>query len=99
MRRAASEEQQTESLWVREGDRDNKGNLLSVYYRARVQELLIPIYKKLGKNGKGLAQLSRDLLAKVKGKEQMCRQGNQGQAPWDEYRDAAWFCKDGVREA
>lgn len=54
-----------------------------------MQELLVPIHKKLGKNGKGLAQLSRDLLAKIKGKKQMCRQGNQGQAPWDEYRDAA----------
>lgn len=43
---------------------------MSVYYRARVQELSIPMHKKLGKNGKGLAWLSRDLLAKIKENKQ-----------------------------
>jgi len=29
----------------------------------------------------------------------MYRQWKQGQATWEEYRDAAQFCKDGVRKA
>lgn len=64
-----------------------------------MQELLFPTHKKLGKNGKGLACLSRNLLTKIKGKKQMCRQGNQGQVPWDKYRDVARLWRDEVREA
>lgn len=60
---------------------------MSVYYR--VQELSIPMHKKLGKNGKGLACLCRDLLPKIKERKQMSRQGKQGQAPWDKCRGAA----------
>lgn len=59
------------------------------YCRARVQELSIPMHDKLGKNSKGLAWLSRDLLAKIKRKKQMYRQRKEGQTPWDKYRDTA----------
>lgn len=63
---------------MRDRDQSNKGNLVSVCYGATLQELPIPMHKKLGRNGKGLACLSKDLLAKIKGKKQMCRQGKQG---------------------
>jgi len=29
----------------------------------------------------------------------MHRQQKQGQVFWEEYRDAAWLCRDGVRKA
>ncbi|KFQ80797.1 hypothetical protein N335_00574, partial [Phaethon lepturus] len=67
------------------------------FYRA--QELLIPRYKKSGKDGKRPAWLSEDLLGKLKGKKEMHRQWKQGQGSWDEYRDVAWLCRDVVRRA
>jgi len=43
--------------------------------------------------------MSRDLLVKLKGKKEMHRKWKQGQVSWEEYREAAWFCTDGVRKA
>ncbi|KFQ74137.1 hypothetical protein N335_02350, partial [Phaethon lepturus] len=65
----------------------------------RAQDLLIPRYRKSGKEGKRPAWLSQDLLVKLKGKKEMHRQWKQGQVSWDEYRDAAWLHRDGVRKA
>ncbi|KFW04519.1 hypothetical protein N327_07886, partial [Fulmarus glacialis] len=65
----------------------------------RAQELSIPTCKKSGKEGKRPAWLSRDLLVKLKGKKEMHRQWKQGQVSWEEYRDAARLCRDGVRKA
>jgi len=63
----------------------------------KAQELSIPRCKKPGKEGKRLAWLSRDPHVKLKGKKEMHRQWKQGQVSWEEYRDAAWLCRDGVR--
>ncbi|KFQ71317.1 hypothetical protein N335_05210, partial [Phaethon lepturus] len=65
----------------------------------RTQELSIPKWKRSGKEGKRPAWLSQDLLVKLKGKKEMHRQGKQGQVSWGEYRDTAWLCRDGDREA
>ncbi|KGL92594.1 hypothetical protein N301_15996, partial [Charadrius vociferus] len=65
----------------------------------RDQELSIPRCKKPGKEGKRPAWLSQDLLVKLKGKKEMHRQWKQGQVSWEEYRDAAQLCRDGVRKA
>ncbi|KFZ65688.1 hypothetical protein N338_12981, partial [Podiceps cristatus] len=65
----------------------------------RVQKFLIPGCKKSGKEGKRPAWLSRDLLVKPKGKKETHRQWKQGQASWEEYREAARLCRDGVRKA
>ena len=51
------------------------------------------------KEGKRPAQLSGDLLVKLKGKRELHRQWKQGQVSWEEYRDAAWLCRDEVRRA
>ncbi|PKU49447.1 nedd4-binding protein 2-like 2 [Limosa lapponica baueri] len=64
----------------------------------RTQALLIPRRKKSGKESKRLAWLSWDLLVKLKGEKEMHRQWKQGQISWEEYRDAAWLCRDGVRK-
>lgn len=40
----------------------------------RVEELLIPMYEKSGKEGRRLAWFSKDLLVKLKHKKQMHRQ-------------------------
>jgi len=44
----------------------------------KAQELSIPRCKKSGKEGRRLAWLSQDLLAKLKGKKEMHRQWKQG---------------------
>ncbi|KAK4830538.1 hypothetical protein QYF61_011676 [Mycteria americana] len=51
------------------------------------------------REGRRLAWLSRDLLVKLKGKKEKHRQWKQGQVSWEEYRDAARLCRDGVRKA
>lgn len=53
----------------------------------------------MGKEGKRLAWLSQDMLAKLKGKKEMGRQRKQGQGSWEEYRHTAQLCKGGVRKA
>lgn len=63
----------------------------------RVQELSVPGYKKSGREGKRLAWMSQDLLVKLKGKKEMCRQWKQGQVSWEEHRDTGWLCRDEVR--
>ncbi|KAK4828824.1 hypothetical protein QYF61_000881 [Mycteria americana] len=65
----------------------------------RVQDLSILKCKKSGKEGKRRACMSRDLLVKLKGKNEMHRQWKQGQVTWEEYRDTACLCRDGVRKA
>jgi len=65
----------------------------------RAQELLIPRCKKSGKEGKRQAERSQDLLVKLKDKKEMHRQWKQGQVSWEEYRDAAWLHRHGVRKA
>ncbi|KFQ80702.1 hypothetical protein N335_02418, partial [Phaethon lepturus] len=65
----------------------------------RAQELSIPRCKKSGKEDKRLAWLSQDFLVKLKGEKEMPRQWKQGQVSWEEYRDAAWLCRVGVRMA
>ena len=42
---------------------------------------------------------SQDLLVKLKSKREMHGQWKQGQVSQEEYRDAAWLCRDGVRKA
>ncbi|KAK4825160.1 hypothetical protein QYF61_024549 [Mycteria americana] len=65
----------------------------------KAQELSVPRCRKLGKEGKRPAWLSRDMLVKLKSKRELHRQWKQGQVTWEEYRDAARLCRDGVRKA
>ncbi|KFZ48645.1 hypothetical protein N338_08754, partial [Podiceps cristatus] len=65
----------------------------------REQELLIPMCKKSGREGKRLVWLRREMLVKLRRKVEWHKQRKQGQASWEEYRDAAWLCRDGVRRA
>ena len=55
--------------------------------------------KKSGKEGRRPAWLSKDLLVEPKRKKEMHRQWKQGHASWEEYRDAARVCRDGIRKA
>ncbi|KAK4811145.1 LOW QUALITY PROTEIN: hypothetical protein QYF61_019776 [Mycteria americana] len=63
------------------------------------QELSIPMCKKSGKEGRRPAWLNKDLLVKLKCKKEMHRQWKQGYASWEEYRDTAQECTDGIRKA
>lgn len=49
----------------------------------RVQVLAIPRCKKWDKKGRREAWTSKDLLVKLKGMEQMHREWEQRQAPWE----------------
>jgi len=62
----------------------------------RAQELSVPRSKKSGKEEKRPAWLSRDMLVKLKGKRELHRHWKQGQVCWQEYRNAAQLCRDGV---
>lgn len=39
------------------------------------------------------------MLVKLMGKKKMCRQWKQEQVSCEEFRDAIWFCRNGVRKA
>ncbi|KAK4822139.1 hypothetical protein QYF61_010262 [Mycteria americana] len=60
---------------------------------------VLPRCKKSGKEGKRPAWMNEDLLVKLKDKKEMHRQWKQGQVSWEQYRDTAWLCRDGVRKA
>jgi len=62
------------------------------------QELSIPMYSKLGKEGKRPAWLNRDLLVKLEGTKKMHRQWKQGEVSWEEHRVAAKLCMDKARK-
>ncbi|KFR01676.1 hypothetical protein Y956_12986, partial [Nipponia nippon] len=64
----------------------------------RAQELSIPRCRKLGKEGKRPAWLSHYLGVKLKAKKRLHRQWKKGLVSWEEYRDAARLCKDGIRK-
>ncbi|XP_069631230.1 LOW QUALITY PROTEIN: uncharacterized protein [Haliaeetus albicilla] len=55
--------------------------------------------KKSGKEGRRPAWLGKDLLVELKRKKEMHRQWKRGHASWEEYRDAARVCRDGIRKA
>jgi len=65
----------------------------------RAQELSVPRCNKSGKEGKRPAWLSQDLLVKLKGKRELCRQWNQEKGSREEYRDAAGLSRDELRRA
>ncbi|KFQ59414.1 hypothetical protein N334_04442, partial [Pelecanus crispus] len=65
----------------------------------RVQDLSVPKCKKSGREGKRSAWLSQDLLVKLKSKRELHRQWKQRQVSWEEYREAAQLCREGVRKA
>lgn len=48
----------------------------------KAQVFSIPMYKKLGKEGRTPAWLSKDLLVKLKCKKEIHRQWNQGHISW-----------------
>ncbi|KAK4829023.1 hypothetical protein QYF61_001798 [Mycteria americana] len=64
----------------------------------KAQELSVPRCRISGKEGKRPAWLIRDMLVKLKSKRELHRQWKQGQVTWEEYRDAARLCRDGVRK-
>jgi len=65
----------------------------------KVQELSIPRCKKAGKKGKRPAWVSQELPVKLKGKTEMHRRWKQGKVSREEYWDAGWLCRDGIRKA
>ena len=45
------------------------------------------------------AWLRQDMLVKLRKKRELHRQWEQGLASWEEYREAARLCRDGIRKA
>jgi len=65
----------------------------------RPQELYVPWYKKTRRGSRKLAELIKDPLVKLREKKDIYRQWKQGHAAWEEYRDAVWTRRDGIRKA
>lgn len=59
----------------------------------RVQEMATPRSKKLGKEGKGTAGLSRELLVRLEGKKQMHRQLKLGWVAQEEPEEVKFCCE------
>ena len=51
------------------------------------------------RKAKGQAWLNWDLLVKLERKKKMYRQWKQRQVTWEESRNAARMCRDGVKKA
>lgn len=64
-----------------------------------MQKLLILPYKKSGKEGRTPEWLGKDLLVKLNCEKKMHMQWNQGDTLSEEYRDAAWMYRDGIKES
>ena len=62
------------------------------------QELSILQHKKSSRGGRRSTWLSKDLLVKLRDKKEMYRQWKQGCVAWEEYRDAIYECRDGIRK-
>ncbi|XP_068520926.1 uncharacterized protein [Anas acuta] len=64
-----------------------------------VQELSIPVCNKSSREGRKPVWLSNDLLVKLRQKKELHRQWKRGRVLWEEYRNAVWTCRDGIRKA
>ena len=53
----------------------------------------------MGREGRKLAWLSKDLLRVLRGKKGAYKLWKQGHATWEEYRDTVWTCRCGIRKA
>ncbi|GAB0180024.1 hypothetical protein GRJ2_000467700 [Grus japonensis] len=70
-----------------------KGHLL------RAQEQVIPKCRKSSRQGRRPAWLNRDLLLELRWKKKVYACWKQGQAMWEDYRDAARLCREKIRAA
>lgn len=56
------------------------------------------MYEKSGKDGRRPEWLNKDLFVKLRCKKEMHSQWNQRQVSWEEYREVAWMCRNGIRK-
>ncbi|GAB0205816.1 hypothetical protein GRJ2_003047200 [Grus japonensis] len=70
-----------------------KGHLL------RAQEQAIPKCRKSSRRSRRPAWLNRDLLLELRRKKKVYACWKQGQATWEDYRDAARLCREKIRAA
>ena len=64
----------------------------------RAQELSVPLNKKVGRRGRKLAWLGKDLLGTLRVKKGAYKLWKQGYVTWEEYRDAVQTCTCGMRK-
>jgi len=86
-----------ESVLKDKGAEQSREIFQEAFFRAR--ELFIHRGRKSGKKGRRLAWMNWDLLVKLESKKKMHRKWKQRQVPWEECRNAADLCRDGVRKA
>lgn len=62
------------------------------------QELSVPLCRKTSRGSRKLTCLRKDLLFKLKDKKYAYRHQKQGFVVLEEYRDAVWTCRAGIRK-
>ncbi|GAB0207904.1 mitochondrial enolase superfamily member 1 [Grus japonensis] len=65
----------------------------------RAQEQAIPKCRRSSRRGRRPAWLNRDLLLELRRKKKVYACWKQGQATWEDYRDAAHLCREKIRAA
>ena len=65
----------------------------------RMQELSVPLTKKVGREDRKPAWLGKDLLGMLRAKKGAYKLWKQARVTWEEYRDAVWTCRRGIRKA
>ena len=82
-----------EGIWVHKSWSLFKSHLL------RAQKQIISKCWESRKWGRGLAWMIRDLTPELKQKRKVYGHWKQGQAPWEDYRDAVHQCREKIRAA
>lgn len=65
----------------------------------RAQEFPVSTCRKSSRRGRKQAWFGKDLLVKLREKKSKYKQWKEGCITWEEYGDAVWICRDGVRKA
>jgi len=88
-------------LWARalKGRRVQEFWLLFKHHFLHAQERCIPLRKKSRKGGRKPTSMSKELLAELRWKTKLHGMWKEGQATWEEYRNAIRACRDAKRKA
>jgi len=87
--------------WVRalEGRGVQESWLLFKCHFLHTQDWCIPLSKKSSNGGRRPTWMSKELLAELRRKRKVYGTWKEGQATWEEYRNAVRACRDATRKA
>jgi len=87
--------------WVRalEGRGVQESKSLFKHHFLHAQDQCIPLRKKSRRGGRRPAWMSKELLVELRWKRKVYGMWKEGQATWEEYRNAVRTCRDATRKA